>query len=115
MADRHFMIKFEGMFNDEYLKRERIDRVLSKMGNCLDGLEVESYRTTSEFDFEHDYDQAYGIGWKWELADNGWADHVCPFCGFRENTDIHVHLDWKYCPNCGNFISSGAHRKRNDE
>ena len=39
--------------------------------------------------------------WKWELANNGWADHICSECGFTENTDIHVSLGWKYCPNCG--------------
>lgn len=39
--------------------------------------------------------------WIWSLADNGWADHTCSECGFCENTDIHVKLDWKYCPKCG--------------
>lgn len=37
----------------------------------------------------------------WSLADNGWADHTCSNCGYVENTDVHVFLDWKYCPNCG--------------
>ena len=39
--------------------------------------------------------------WKWQLADNGWADHICSECGFKHNTDIHVTLNWQYCPNCG--------------
>ena len=39
--------------------------------------------------------------WLWELADNGWADHICSVCGYTENTDIHVGLGWRYCPNCG--------------
>lgn len=39
--------------------------------------------------------------WKWDLADNGWADHTCSVCGYTKNTDIHVRLDWKYCPYCG--------------
>ena len=39
--------------------------------------------------------------WKWDLADNGWADWTCPNCGFVENTDIHVTLGWNYCPMCG--------------
>lgn len=38
---------------------------------------------------------------EWSLADNGWADHTCSECGYRENTDIHVSLGWNYCPNCG--------------
>ena len=43
---------------------------------------------------------------KWSLADNGWADHTCSKCGFVENTDIHVRLDWNYCPNCGRKVVS---------
>ena len=39
--------------------------------------------------------------WIWQLADNGWVDHICSVCGHTENTDIHVSLGWKYCPNCG--------------
>ena len=39
--------------------------------------------------------------WRWELASNGWANHICSKCGFKENTDIHVKLNWRYCPNCG--------------
>ena len=39
--------------------------------------------------------------WKWELADNGWADHICSVCGYRKNTDVHVRLGWSYCPHCG--------------
>ena len=39
--------------------------------------------------------------WIWQLADNGWVDHICSVCGYTENTDIHVSLGWKYCPNCG--------------
>ena len=39
--------------------------------------------------------------WNWKLADNGWADHICSECGFKENTDIHVKLNWGYCPKCG--------------
>lgn len=39
--------------------------------------------------------------WLWELASNGWANHICSECGFKENTDIHVKLNWRYCPKCG--------------
>lgn len=41
---------------------------------------------------------------KWSLARNGWADHTCSECGYRENTDIHVSLGWHYCPNCGRKV-----------
>lgn len=39
--------------------------------------------------------------WEWEMADNGWANHICSECGWTKNTDIHVYLDYNYCPNCG--------------
>lgn len=46
--------------------------------------------------------------WIWKLADNGWADHICSNCGYTENTDIHVRLDWKYCPGCGSYMRRKA-------
>lgn len=39
--------------------------------------------------------------WLWELADNGWANHICSECGYTKNTDIHVVIDYEYCPHCG--------------
>lgn len=39
--------------------------------------------------------------WKWELADNGWADTICSNCGHVWNMDVHVSLDYDYCPYCG--------------
>ena len=45
--------------------------------------------------------------WKWDLADNGWADWTCSECGYTKNTDIHVTLDWNYCPNCGSYNGGG--------
>lgn len=42
--------------------------------------------------------------WIWKLADNGWADWICPKCGWRYNDDIHVTLDYKYCPMCGEYL-----------
>lgn len=39
--------------------------------------------------------------WLWELADNGWANHICSECGYTKNTDIHVVMDYEYCPHCG--------------
>ena len=49
--------------------------------------------------------------WNWELADNGWADHICSHCGFTKNTDIHVHLDWKFCPQCGYYMKGYGKRR----
>lgn len=45
--------------------------------------------------------------WLWKLTDNGWADHICSECGWTKNTDIHVHLGYKYCPNCGADMTRG--------
>ena len=41
--------------------------------------------------------------WLWRLSDNGWADHICSECGWTKNTDIHVRLGYRYCPNCGSY------------
>jgi len=54
----------------------------------------------------HLMDEPHECYFKWSLADNGWADHTCSKCGFVENTDIHVGLDWNYCPNCGRKVVS---------
>lgn len=46
--------------------------------------------------------------WIWQLSDNGWANHICSHCGFTENTDIHVRLLWKFCPQCGSYMRRKA-------
>lgn len=57
--------------------------------------------------------------WIHKFADNGWMDHICPICGFTENTDVHVQLDWNYCPNCGarmkEYIPECIKESRDDE
>ena len=45
--------------------------------------------------------------WKWEFADNGWANHICSECGYTKNTDIHVSVGYRYCPNCGALMDGG--------
>lgn len=49
------------------------------------------------------YDRTRKGEWLWELADNGWADHICSECRFTINTDIHVGLgdEYNHCPRCG--------------
>ena len=42
-----------------------------------------------------------------DFADNGWMDHTCSVCKYTENTDVHVDVDWKYCPRCGSrFVTA---------
>ena len=49
------------------------------------------------------YDESREGEWLWELADNGWVDHVCSVCRYAINTDFHVGLGPGYekCPRCG--------------
>ena len=39
--------------------------------------------------------------WIVEFDDRGWKKHSCSGCGYFRRTDIHVSLNWHYCPNCG--------------
>lgn len=39
--------------------------------------------------------------WKIDIDDQGWLSHKCTNCGYTKRTDVHVSLDWKYCPMCG--------------
>ena len=40
--------------------------------------------------------------WYSAFAPNGWVDWFCGACKKRvHNDDVHVSLDWKYCPYCG--------------
>ena len=53
--------------------------------------------------------------WLWELADNGWADHICSVCGYTKNTDVHVHLGWSYCPKCGADMRKKSNKAKWEE
>ena len=47
------------------------------------------------------YDESREGEWLWELADNGWVNHVCSECKYKINTDFHVVIDLPRCPRCG--------------
>ena len=49
------------------------------------------------------YDTTREGEWLWELAKNGWADHICSVCRYTVNTDFHVGLgpEFDHCPRCG--------------
>lgn len=49
--------------------------------------------------------------WIVRFAYNGWKDYICPKCNYTENVDIHVRLDWYYCPACGEKLRDGEHPK----
>lgn len=87
--------------------------------NCSDGRECAAYgyqangkptlavKIVGIADPEQAIAATLGAGecrYEWSLADNGWADHTCSACGYVENTDIHVGLDWNFCPNCGRRV-----------
>lgn len=46
--------------------------------------------------------------WEWDFADNGWADWTCSECGWKLNTDVHVKIGYRYCPNCGAKMDRGV-------
>ena len=48
------------------------------------------------------------------FAKNGWMDWFCSACGDKPiyNDDVHVSVDWKYCPYCGaKFIKPDSYKK----
>ena len=55
--------------------------------------------------------------WLWELASNGWADHICSECRYTINTDFHVGLgeEYNHCPRCGANMTGEHGIKFTDE
>ena len=47
------------------------------------------------------YDESREGEWLWDLADNGWVDHICSECRYAINTDFHVSINKPRCPRCG--------------
>lgn len=39
--------------------------------------------------------------WQTEDDESGWIKHTCTNCGYEKRTDVHVSMEWKYCPTCG--------------
>lgn len=76
---------------------------------CACGIELRQGENETEDDIRIIWNTRATLGrgtcrFEWSLARNGWADHTCSECGYRENTDIHVSLGWQYCPNCGRKV-----------
>lgn len=38
----------------------------------------------------------------WIIWDDryGWPANTCSNCGYTEHHDIHISVDWNYCPKC---------------
>lgn len=103
---------------DDLIKREDVIKAVGGT-RCVDDIDEEIYAIPSaDTEIEIIKAEAYAKGidserkrisdwcrprgeWIWQLADNGWADHICSVCGYTKNTDIHVSLNWSYCPHCG--------------
>ena len=95
---------------DEYIKRSDVldniaigRTVYPDCKKAFDGMEVEVNRFPTE-----DVQPVVHGKWLWEYADNGWANHICSVCGYTKNTDIHVVMDYNFCPNCGARMDGGT-------
>ena len=90
----------------EYITKAEASDKLYKLPCKID---EDGYRWVLSRDIAHMIDETPAADvrpvargeWIWELADNGWANHICSCCGYTKNTDIHVVLNWNFCPNCG--------------
>lgn len=99
---------------DEYIKRKDVLECIKESRDGIDWGQSEDgdaflhysaclYRTIASNECFPSADVAEVVHgrWLWELADNGWADHICSKCGYTINTDVHVIVDYNYCANCG--------------
>lgn len=91
-----------GTVMNEYIDRELLLR------------DIEHYHV-SDFAFQHwveiqpaaDVVPVVHGQWKTEFDSLGWLTHTCTVCGYTKRTDIHVSLDWNYCPKCGAIMDGG--------
>lgn len=83
---------------------EYIDRIL--LGDAVTSHGVVHYEDIMSMPTADVVEREHGK-WIWQLADNGWADNICSVCGYTINDDIHVHVDYNFCPNCGADMRGG--------
>ena len=85
----------------EYIDRDKAYNVLTDYYHHSTKIQHEALRDAISRIPSADVAPVKHGKWKWEMADNGWANHICSECGWTKNTDIHVYLDYNYCPVCG--------------
>ena len=90
------------MLMAEYIKREAILKEIAEIGGHL----YSDWETAGVINLVCRQPAADVVPvvhgkWMWELADNGWANWMCSKCGYTRNVDVHVVMDWNYCPYCG--------------
>ena len=78
-------------------------------GRQLPGVTIEEFDNDEEIESKPELKPDEPPHWMWELASNGWANHICSRCGYTINTDIHVSVDYDSCPGCGIHMEKGEH------
>lgn len=101
----------------EYIERQIAE---NKLGEAMPKLETPDGRGENDYErkiAQETFADAIGVihnipaedvvevvhgKWETEIDDElGILKHTCQACGFVKRTDIHVALNWNYCPNCG--------------
>ena len=102
------IIKFLEALKECDFTMEQAERALSIILPSIS--KAEAREIILGYDIYHLFDdiETPEAEWLWELADNGWADHICSNCGWKKNTDIHVSIDYKRCPNCSARMRRGV-------
>lgn len=89
----------------EYIERKKaIDRfedLKEKADSLKDKAYLDAVMAVLENIQEADVAPVIHAKWQVEDDDRGWIKHICTSCGYTKRTDVHVSLDWKYCPMCG--------------
>lgn len=93
----------------EYIKRDSVINLIKLMEYSNGVIECYADEFISDINAipSADVTEVKHGRWLWELADNGWADHICSKCGYTINTDVHVIVDYNYCANCGAIMDGG--------
>ena len=73
----------------------------------IEGMNRIRYLVEDAFDEGEIQEVVRGM-WITEFDDMGWLKHSCSNCGYFRRTDIHVELNWSYCPNCGAYMKGKA-------
>lgn len=109
--------------NEEFLIMKR--KIYQRLQCRYSWFNIAARVTTGKF-VNSALEFAYGLGradaedkkcgvWNSKFSDNGWMDHICSNCGYTINTDVHVVIDYNFCPGCGSPMQNGMNKTSEED